>query len=115
MQSESGSSGGPASADYRKLLSAVLERALEEIPGDLPADEKAALVEVARRHRGRSLGEGGVLAELVAAILASHFASLGPAGMWKECAAEIAQSLLDDPKVLPRAERLWERLQEAER
>lgn len=110
------SAEGPSPAQpthTRGLLESVLRQTLQESssPEDLDPTEKAALMEVAARHRGAALTPDPIVVELVEAILTAHFRNLsGSAELFSSISGEIAQSLFDDPAARPRLEAFWDRL-----
>ncbi len=119
---ESGDPPQPASAEGpspssethdRALLESVLRQTLEEgrSPEELESPEKAALLDVAGRHRGEPLSLDPIVAELVAALLTTYFRNLsGSPEFWSRISGEIAQSLFDDPVARLRLEAFWNRL-----
>jgi hypothetical protein len=92
------------------LLEQVLEHtalAVEQSETADPADV-AALVEVARRHRGRALTAEPVIADMVGAVLGAQMRSWFPLEEdWRTMIASIARTLDDDPPSRRRLENLW--------
>ena len=97
------------------LLEKVLRETEELLCTDWPPDsrEKAALREVARRHRGRPLSLDPVAVDLVQAVVGTRFAARpNSAGFWREMAMHVAQTILDDPLAHDRLDALWSRMGE---
>ncbi|MCU0960000.1 MAG: hypothetical protein MUF48_07825 [Pirellulaceae bacterium] len=78
------------------------------------ADERDALLAVARRYRGQGLDHAPVVPELVLAILRLRFDRLQmDEAQWHELAATVASTLLETPDVRARLTTYWERLGQA--
>jgi hypothetical protein len=104
--------GPPATPETAELLENVLRKTLSVCTSDEPLDkaEMQRFLEVARRHREQPLSADPVVRELVLAALEGHFAGERGEDFWQATAAQIAQTLLDDPVARPRLERFWGRL-----
>ncbi len=107
--------------DDRPRDRVLLERVLRETFTDddrrepLAAVDRAALLEVATRHRNQPLSLDPVVVELVGVVLLAHFEALaGSEEFWRATAAEIGQTLWDDPAVRARLEGFWRHLCEME-
>jgi hypothetical protein len=97
----------------RTLLESVLRQTLEENGSGVPLDdaETAALLQVAGRYRGQPCTLEPVAAELVQAVLQTHFQELSKSlEFWRTVSAQIAQTVFDDPVARTRLEELWHRL-----
>lgn len=95
------------------LLEKVLRETAELFHTDRPLDgrDRAALGEVARRHRGKPLALEPVAVELVQAVVGTRFeARPDAAGFWREMAIHVAQAIMDDPAAHGRLEELWNRM-----
>jgi hypothetical protein len=95
------------------LLEKVLRETEESLEGDqaLTDGERAALHEVARRHRGQPLCLDPVTVELVQAVVGGRFGSRpDSAGFWREIVERVAQSIFDAPASHDRLSALWARL-----
>jgi hypothetical protein len=80
----------------------------ENVEVALSAEDRRALAEVVRRHRGEPLALEPVAVELVQAMLSSFFASWGKdRALWRPMAQDIASSLYDDPPSQERLQRIW--------
>lgn len=98
------------------LLESVLRETLETPVGDSSDDPLAdgdmeALKEVARRHRGRPFSLEPVAVDLVEAMLHQQF-PVRPESVdkWRAIAAQVAQTLCDDPHSYDRLRNLWKHL-----
>lgn len=92
------------------LLEQVLEHTASAVEQSETADpaDVAALVEVARRHRGQPLTAEPIVAEMVAAVLGGQMRSWFPLEEdWRAMIASIARTLDDDPPSRRRLENLW--------
>ena len=97
------------------LLDKVLKQTLDaQSSGDPSANDRMrALVDVARRHRGKPLTLEPVAVELVEAVLAEEFPQPHtPPKLRQAMSARIAQTLLDDPVSRERLAVFWARLSE---
>ncbi len=108
------------SSDGRPYDRALLERVLQETLTDddlhetLTAVDKAALLEVATRHKNQPLSLDPVVVELVRAVLRTHFETLSDSeDLWRTISAEIGQALWDDPAARSRLETFWRHLCES--
>ena len=73
--------------------------------------QREAMLAVARRHRGWPLCLDPVAIELVQAVVGRHFGGLpDSAALWRDLAACVAASILDDPVAHDRLQALWVRL-----
>jgi hypothetical protein len=105
----------PPRAPNAALLEKVLRETEELLCGDGPLSnaEKAAMQEVARRHRGQPLSLGPVAVQLVQAVLGTRFESRADSeGLWREMATAVAESILGDPVARARLRALWKCLTE---
>lgn len=92
------------------LLEQVLEHTASAVEQSETADpaDVAALVEVARRHRGQALTAEPIVAEMVAAVLGGQMRAWFPLEEdWRAMIASIARTLDDDPPSRRRLENLW--------
>ena len=104
----------PARSQDEALLESVLRRTLLQDPdgeGEVDEKERAALWQVAARHRGRSLAEPPVLVELVEAALEHQFPpSATNAEFLRGLSRPIAESFREDPWAWKRLQSFWARL-----
>jgi len=114
VQSASAEGPSPSSEMHdRALLESVLRQTLEESrsPEEMDLPEKAALLDVAGRHRGKPLSGDPIVTELVEALLTTYFRNVsGSREFWSSISGEIAQTLFDDPVARLRLEAFWKRL-----
>ena len=98
-----------------ELLDAVLRTTLAATGTEDTVDPQTrqALDEVARRHRGKPVGDPPVAKELVAAVLRDQFGMIAAApAVWEGLISYVAQTLLGDPTASRRLECLWLRITE---
>jgi hypothetical protein len=108
----------PVSAEHADLMERVLQETLSATAQGQPLAESdmAALLEVARRHRGAALTLEPVAVDLVQALLRVRFATVAAAdGLRLAAARRIAATLLEDPPSHDRLLVFWGRLSEAVR
>ena len=108
----------PSQATPRDELQHVLEETMTRDAFDqsLQPDERAALVEVARRHEHLASQLETVVPQLVSAILRVRLRRLQvPDDAWQSMCDQIAASLLDAPHARERIGGLWTRLCECAR
>jgi len=101
---------GPGDAG---LWEKVLQQTAELFQSDQPleAADREAIRAVARRHRGSPLGLDPVAIELVQAVIGTRFGQRPEsAELWREMAACVAATILDDPVSQARLQALWVRL-----
>ena len=115
MPAQPGSPGG------RPYDRALLERVLQETLTDESAREslsgvdRAALLEVAARHRNQPLSLDPIVIALIEAMVQTHFGVLsGSAEFWRPITARIGRTLWDDSVARARLEVFWHRLCEME-
>lgn len=92
------------------LLEQVLEHTASAVEQSETADpaDVAALVEVARRHRGSPLTAEPIIADMVAAVLGAQMRAWFPLEEdWRAMIRSIARTLDDDPPSRRRLESLW--------
>ncbi len=97
----------------RALFESVLRQTLQDSsPGaDLDDAEKADLTKVVQRHRAEPFALEPIAVELVYAVLRGHFQQNSSSSeFWRGVAAQVAQSLFDDPVAHDRLEAFWRRL-----
>ncbi len=97
----------------RELFESVLERTLHDSnPGaHLAETERAALMDVVRRHRDEPFALEPTAVEMVHAVLRAHFPDRADsAEFWRVVAAQVAQTLFEDPGAHDRLEAFWRRL-----
>ena len=94
-----------------ELLEQVVAETIAAGASGVTAQERAALLEVARRHRGQPLDHDQVVPDLVLTILQLRLDRLTlDADQWRNMAAAVAATLLDAPDVRQRLQVFWDRL-----
>lgn len=109
-----------ASGDSAGMDPAVLEQVIAETLATdeepLQANEKAALLDVARRLAGQKVELEGAAVELVDALLSVRLAAHRPwipPVRWRDMCRDVAASLCEAPVARARLSKLWEQLSAA--
>ena len=98
---------------HRTSLEEVLEHTLRaKKPLDtLTQQDRAALLEVARRYSGEPFAFEPIAVGLVQAMLTSFFSSWGKApALWRPMATRVARTLFEDPVSQERLRGIWHHL-----
>jgi hypothetical protein len=105
----------PGQESSRELLEQVVRRTLsDQDDGEPPAALALALREVAKRFQGQNPAWETVVVELVDQVLLHWFSAGTLAAEGRRLmAAEIGETLGDDPQAADRLRRLWNGLREA--